>query len=153
MQNILVIEDQPDICLLVQTALEENDAFRVSCASTGNDALPQLDVAPPDLVILDILMPGMHGLEFAAHACARGVPLVLMTGEPTMATMLRKLACPYLEKPFGLEQLSAAVRAAIDEVDENTRTIRAALDRLLASADASPELLQRVQAIMEQTQG
>lgn len=153
MQHILVIEDQADIGSLVQTALEENDAFRVSCASTGDDALPQLDAAPPDLVILDILMPGMHGLELAAHACARGIPLVLMTGEPTMVTMLQNLACPHLQKPFGLEQLSAAVRTALDDADENTRAIRAVLERLLASADANAELLQRVRAIMEQAHG
>ncbi len=153
MQHILVVDDEPDICALLQTALEENGAFRVSCASTGNDALPGFDAAPPDLIILDVLMPGMHGLELAAHACARGIPLVLMTGEPTIITTLQKVACPHLEKPFGLEQLSAAVRAAIADADENTRAIRAALERLLASGAASAELLQRVRAIIEQAQG
>lgn len=153
MQHILVIENQPEICALVKAALEEKGAFQVRCAMTGDDALPEFDTAPPDLVIIDILMPGIHGLELAAHACVRGIPLVLMTGEPSMAIMLRSAACPHLEKPFGLEPLWAAVRAAIDEPGTTIRVIWEALERMLAGTETSAELRERVRAIMEQAQG
>ena len=109
MPHVLVIDDQPAIRSIVQTALEEDGAFRVSGASTGDDALARFDSDAPDLIVLDLVMPGMHGLELAAHACARGIPVVLMTGEPAMTATLEGLACRHLHEPFRMEQLLAEV--------------------------------------------
>jgi len=152
MSYVLVIDDQPAIRGIVQTALEEDGAFRVSAASTGDDALARFDGDTPDLIVLDLVMPGMHGLELAAHACARGIPVVLMTGEPGMTATLEGLACPHLHKPFRMEQLLDEVRAARADAAANTRSVRLALHRLLAGGDASDAMLQRVRAILEQAQ-
>jgi two-component system, OmpR family, response regulator MtrA len=150
MSYVLVIDDQPAIRSVVQTALEEDCAFRVNVASTGDDALAGFDSDTPDLIVLDLVMPGMHGLELAAHACARGIAVVLMTGEPSMAATLEGLACPHLHKPFRMEQLLAEVRAARAESAANIRAVRLALQRLLAGGDASDAMLQRVRAILAQ---
>jgi DNA-binding response OmpR family regulator len=150
MSYVLVIDDQPAIRTVVQTALEEDGAFRVSGASTGDDALARFDSDVPDLIVLDLVMPGMHGLELAAHACARGIPVVLMTGEPTMTVMLESLACPHLHKPFRMEQLLAEARAALEDSAANRHVVRMALHRLLAGGDVSDALRQRVRAILEQ---
>jgi len=152
MSYVLVIDDQPAIRSVVQTALEEDGAFRVSGASTADDALARFDSDPPDLIVLDLVMPGMHGLELAAHACARGIPVVLMTGEPAMTATLESLACPHLQKPFRMEQLLAEARAAIEDAAANLRAVRLALDRLLAGGVAGDALLQRVRAILEQAE-
>jgi DNA-binding response OmpR family regulator len=152
MPYILVIDDQPAIRTVVQTALEEEGAFRVSLASTGGDALARFDSDTPDLIVLDLVMPGMHGLEIAAHASARGIPVVLMTGEPAMTAVLEGSGCPHLQKPFRMEQLLAEVRAALDDAPGNRRAVRLALQRLLAGGEVSDALLQRVRAIMEQAQ-
>jgi DNA-binding NtrC family response regulator len=152
MSYVLVIDDQPAIRSVIQTALEEDGAFRVSGASTGDDALTRLDSDVPDLIVLDLVMPGMHGLELAAHACARRIPVVLMTGEPTMTATLESLGCPHLHKPFRMEQLLAGARDALDDADANLRVVREALHRLLADGDASDALLQRVRAILEQAE-
>ena len=152
MSYVLVIDDQPAIRSVVQTALEEDGAFRVSGASTADDALARFDSDPPDLIVLDLVMPGMHGLELAAHACARGIPVVLMTGEPAMTATLESLACPHLQKPFRMEQLLAEARAAIEDAAANLRAVRLALDRLLAGGVAGDPLLQRVRAILEQAE-
>ncbi|HEX9489413.1 MAG TPA: response regulator [Stellaceae bacterium] len=153
MSYVLVIDDQPAIRSIVQTALEEEGGFRVSGASTGDDALARFDSDAPDLIVLDLVMPGMHGLELAAHACARGIPVVLMTGEPGMLATLEGLACPHLHKPFRMEHLLVEVRAAREDAAANTRSVRLALQRLLAGGDASDALLQRVRAILEQAPG
>lgn len=150
MSYVLVIDDQPAIRTVVQAALEEDGAFRVSVASTGDDALARFDSDAPDLIVLDLVMPGMHGLELAAHACARGIPVVLMTGEPAMTATLEGLACPHLQKPFRMEQLLAEVRAALEDAGANRRAVRLALRRLLAGGEVSDQLLQRVRAIVEQ---
>jgi DNA-binding NtrC family response regulator len=152
MSYVLVIDDQPAVCSVVQTALEDEGAFRVSLASTGDEALARFDSDTPDLIVLDLVMPGMHGLELAAHASARGIPVVLMTGEPTMTATLESLACPHLQKPFRMEQLLAEARAAIEDAVANRRAVRQALDRLLAGGDAGDALLQRVRAILEQAE-
>ena len=152
MSYVLVIDDQPAIRSVVQTALEEDGAFRVSGASTADDALARFDSDPPDLIVLDLVMPGMHGLELAAHACARGIPVVLMTGEPAMTATLESLACPHLQKPFRMEQLLAEARAAIEDAVTNRRAVLEALHRLLAGGDAGDVLLQRVRAILEQAE-
>lgn len=153
MSYILVIDDQPAIRTVVQTALEEDGAYRVSGAQTGDDALARFESDAPDLVVLDLVMPGTHGLEVAAHAWARGIPVVLMTGEPAMTAMLEALACPHLHKPFRMEQLLAEVRGALDDAVANRRDVRLALQRLLAGdGEAGDALLQRVRAILEQAQ-
>jgi len=152
MSHVLVIDDQPPIRNVVETALEEDGAYRVSGVPTGDEALACFDADAPDLIVLDLVMPGMHGLEVAAHACARGIPVVLMTGEPAMAATLERLACPHLHKPFRMEQLLAEVRSALEDAAASTRLVRGALERLLVSATASDALLQRVRWILEQAQ-
>ena len=163
MSYVLVIDDQPAIRTVVQTALEEDGAFRVSGASTGDDALARFDTDAPDLIVLDLVMPGMHGLELAAHACARGIPVVLMTGEPTMTATLENLACPHLHKPFRMEHLLAEARAAegVDRgaarIDQNRDGVGpprrgggdeselvAQLARVLDDADDSPAMTRRI---------
>lgn len=152
MSYVLVIDDQPAIRAVIQTALEEEGAFRVGGAPTGDDALARFDSDTPDLVVVDLVMPGMHGLELAAHACARGMPVVLMTGEPAMTAMLEGMACPHLQKPFRMEQLLAEVRGALEDTAANQRAVRLALQQLLADGVAGDPLLQRVRAILEQAQ-
>jgi two-component system, OmpR family, response regulator MprA len=153
MSYVLVIDDQPAIRGIVQTALEEDGTFQASGVSTGEEALARFDSAAPDLIVLDLVMPGMHGLELAAHASARGIPVVLMTGEPSMSATLEGLACPHLHKPFRMDQLLAEARAACAGPAANISAVRLALQRLLASGDASDAMLQRVRAILAQARG
>jgi hypothetical protein len=76
-----------------------------------------------------------------------------MTGEPAMTATLEQLACPHLRKPFRMEQLLAEVCSALEDAAASTRSLRLALERLLAGADASDALLQRVREILEQARG
>lgn len=149
MSYVLVIDDHPDIRTLVQAALADVGAHRVTCAATGDEALPILDRDPPDVVVLDVVMPGISGIELAAHLMKRAIPVVLMSGEPTTLATLSALAGPHLQKPFRLEQLHAEIRAATEDVEGNLRAVRSLLDRLLASGDAPADLAQRLREIIE----
>jgi CheY-like chemotaxis protein len=60
--RILVVDDAPDNVLLVQTILEE-EGYEISTAENGFSALSQIDKSAPDLVLLDVMMPGMDGYE------------------------------------------------------------------------------------------
>ncbi len=121
MQHVLVVDDVPAICLMVQAVFEKAGAFRVSAAHNGQQALPLIDADPPDLLITDIVMPGMPGTELAAHADRRGIPLILMTGEPNVLRRLGPLPWPLLLKPFRSEQLLAQARAAMAAANGNGR--------------------------------
>ena len=62
MKRILVVDDEKHICELYKMELED-EGYLVTLAHSGKDALKQVDGAPPDLIVLDIQMPGMDGIE------------------------------------------------------------------------------------------
>ncbi|HKW52627.1 MAG TPA: response regulator [Stellaceae bacterium] len=130
MQHILVVDDRPDICAVVQMALEESGPYRVSAATEVLQALAFLDQDPPDLLILDAVMPGRHGFRLASDAAGRGIPVMLMTGEPAMNGLLDEVGWSHLRKPFHLPQLLAETRRALQQVEENLRMVRGSLDKL-----------------------
>ena len=130
MRHILVVDDQPDIRALVQMGLEDLGRYRVTAAAAGDQAVPLLHSDRPDLVVLDAVLPGMSGIELAAHAIRRDIPVLVMTGEAVMDERLERVGWPHLRKPFSIKQLLMEVQATIAQAGENTRIIRASLDRL-----------------------
>ncbi len=110
-QTILIVEDDEDLRRLFRTALTLA-GFDVVEAGDGMEALRWIDHSPPDLVILDLLLPRISGLvvqqEIAAHAVTRNIPIVVITGSTITATDLQ-VAC-FLRKPVSPDQLVDAVR-------------------------------------------
>jgi DNA-binding response OmpR family regulator len=151
-QHILVIDDQPDICAIVQLGLEELGHYRVSVARTGDQALPLLDGDRPDLVLLDALLPGMTGIQFAARAVSREIPVLIMTGEGEMETRLDSVGWPYLRKPFHLDALILEVRAAMTQAQANMRTIRQSLERLFRTTGDIREAIERIVELRKRLQ-
>lgn len=130
MRHVLVVDDRPDICAILQRALEESGTYRVSSASEVREALSFLDRDPPDLLILDAVMPGRHGFRLASDAADRGIPIMMMTGEPVMGDMLDELGWSHLRKPFHLRQLLAETRRTLLEAQENLCMVRASLRKM-----------------------
>jgi DNA-binding response OmpR family regulator len=124
MQHILVIDDDTSVRRAVKTLLE-HEGFDVTAAEDGRAGVEALQGATFDLVIVDIFMPGMDGLETitALHKFAPGVPIIAMSGfmfrdssapAPDFLAMATKLgaACS-LHKPFRPRELVAAVQACL----------------------------------------
>lgn len=130
MPHVLVVDDYPGICPVVQMALEALGDFRVSSALTADEALPILDRDRPDLIILDAVMPGMRSIDLAADAAARAIPLILMTGEEVASEGLTGVGWRHLDKPFRLDTLLAEVRATLAAVEQNLAMVRNSLGRL-----------------------
>lgn len=149
MRHVLVVDHQPELRALVQHALERSGEYRVSCAGTGEQALPLLDRDRPSLVVLDILLPGMPGIELAAHATQRGIPVILTTDEAGIDERLSRLGWPYLTKPFRLELLLDECRATIAETQENLSVVRRALQRLLATTGSVVDLVTTLHALRQ----
>jgi DNA-binding response OmpR family regulator len=115
-QTILVVDDEPEIVRLVRAYLEEA-GFRVVIASDGQEALYVARHEKPDLVVLDVLMPRMDGLEFTRHIRReRDVPIIMLTAraeETDRIVGLELGADDYVTKPFSPREVVARVRAVL----------------------------------------
>jgi two-component system alkaline phosphatase synthesis response regulator PhoP len=116
-KKILVVEDEPDIRKLVNYNLSQ-EHFQILEAEEGEKALKIVQRDKPDLVILDLMLPGLSGLEFCKILRDRtetaGVPILMLTakaGEADRVVGLEMGADDYLTKPFSPRELVARVKA------------------------------------------
>jgi two-component system phosphate regulon response regulator PhoB len=117
--KILVVEDEPDLLDLVVYNLKK-EGFKPIRAETGEKALELAREARPDLILLDLMMPGLDGLEVCrrlrAHDATSGIPIVMVTAraeESDAVVGLSVGADDYVKKPFGVRELVARVRAVL----------------------------------------
>ncbi len=115
-KHILVVDDEPGIQDFIRRNLELR-AFKVSLAGNGMDALLQFDQSSFVLVILDIMMPNMNGLEVCRRIRQKStVPIIILTAlgeEADKIAALDQGADDYLTKPFDVGELMARVRAVL----------------------------------------
>jgi len=120
MQTILVVEDEREIARMVQAYLIR-EGYRVEVAFTGDDGWRLFQSLKPDLVILDLMLPGVHGLELARRVRQEGnVPIIMLTARAEEADRVAGLemgADDYVTKPFSLRELAARVRAVLRRVE------------------------------------
>ena len=116
---VLVVEDEPDIVELVSFHLKR-DGFRVVSASDGEEALSVVRSALPDIILLDLMLPGLDGLEVCRRLRAEqrtaSVPVIMLTSRSEDADVVAGLeigAADYITKPFSPRVLVARVRAVL----------------------------------------
>jgi len=116
-EQILIVDDEEDIQELVRYNLER-DGYRVRCVGSGEEALNQAFSKPPDMVILDLMLPNLDGLEtcrtLRAHRKTATIPIIMLTakGEETdIVAGLELGADDYIVKPFSPRVLTARVRS------------------------------------------
>lgn len=115
--RILVIEDEPGIRMAVKDELEF-EGFDVELADDGPSGLAAILRAPPDLVVLDLMLPGRNGFQICEEVRAQGLqtPILVLTARSLEADKIRGLgvgADDYLTKPFSLGELVARIRAIL----------------------------------------
>jgi two-component system KDP operon response regulator KdpE len=114
--NILVVDDEPQITRVLKTTLS-SQGYGVRTASDGDDAVQVMKEWPPDLVITDLRMPNMGGLELCRYVRARSrVPVIVLSVKGEERIKVEALdagADDYVTKPFGVHELLARVRAAL----------------------------------------
>jgi two-component system OmpR family response regulator len=115
--RVLVVEDELRMAALLKRGLQE-DGYAVDVASSGPDAVWQATEFTYDAVLLDLMLPGMDGVEVCRRlrAAARWVPVLMLTARDAVEDRVRGLdagADDYLAKPFSFAELSARVRALI----------------------------------------
>jgi DNA-binding response OmpR family regulator len=113
-ETILVVEDDPNIAALVRTYLER-DGFATIWVRDGEAALAELPRHPIRLVVLDVGLPGMDGLEVCRRIDGR-IPIVMLTARDELADRVAGLelgADDYLAKPFSPRELTARIKAVL----------------------------------------
>jgi two-component system response regulator MprA len=112
-----VVDDEPAVRDALKRALA-GEGYQVDLASDGNEALDRLGQVSPDLIVLDILMPGIDGLEVCRllRRIGNRTPVLMLTARDAVEDRVEGLdagADDYLVKPFALEELLARVRALL----------------------------------------
>jgi two-component system OmpR family response regulator len=115
--RLLVVDDEPDIRELLAASLRFS-GFEVVTAGNGWEALDAVSGERPDLVVLDVMMPGLDGLGVVRRLreAGNGVPIVLLTARDATEDRVRGLTVgsdDYVTKPFSLEEVVARVRAVL----------------------------------------
>jgi two-component system response regulator MprA len=115
-RRILVVDDDPMVATTVQRVLRP-EGYDIDVALTGTAALDQARAHPPDLVVLDVMMPGTDGFEVCRQLRAEAsIPILLLTARGGTADRVHGLdvgADDYLVKPFAYAELLARVRALL----------------------------------------
>src|SRR5256885_4791123 len=123
-RSILVVEDEEAIAEAVRIRLA-SEGFEVRVAGDGPDALRLAGEERPDLVVLDLMLPGMDGLEVCRELQRESwVPVLMLTARADEADKVAGLAVgadDYLTKPFSLRELAARVRAIIRRMERIRR--------------------------------
>jgi phosphate transport system regulatory protein PhoU len=120
MKRVLVIEDDPDIGLSVKYNLERDGDFEATVVRDGVEGIKETTRQPPDLILLDLNLPGLDGLEVCRRirgdAATASIPIIMLTARVDESDTIRGLelgADDYVTKPFSVKELVARVRAVI----------------------------------------
>ena len=112
--KILIVDDEPQIRRVLRTTLT-SQGYTVAEARTGDEALEQIRNERPDLILLDVNMPGISGLETCREIrSSSDIPIIMLTVRGTEKDKVQALdagADDYVTKPFGSEELMARIRA------------------------------------------
>ena len=119
MASILIVEDDPDISDLIAHYLQRA-GHEVMRLTSGSEVMPRVRTAPPDLVILDLMLPGMDGLlvcqAMRANTATAAIPIIMLTARGDEADRIAGLelgADDYVTKPFSAKELVARVAARL----------------------------------------
>jgi len=160
MARVLVVDDEPGVQESLRMLLK--DACEVATAGHVEAALQAIAAAPPDLILLDLVMPGRSGLDLLAELAERGVrtPVIVLTATKTVATAVEAMklgAADYVTKPFEVDALRIKVQRLLEQCalaaeverlrDEVSR--RTQLGGLIGRSDRMQEVFRAIERVAQ----
>jgi two-component system response regulator AtoC len=138
--RVLVIDDDPGVRDYME-ALVSRQGYEVSAAADGEEALRNLETTQPDLITLDVVLPGMDGLQTLEKLKQRlpDVPVVMLSGHGqarNIVEAMRRGASDFLRKPFEVEELELAFQKALEK-----RALKQEVERLRGRARSETDLM------------
>ena len=125
--RVLIVEDEPDIARLMKHALERSGDMDIEIVATGASALKSVMEQPPSLILLDLNLPFIDGLEVCrllrSRASSAAIPIIMVTARTSETDRVAGLelgADDYVSKPFSLRELVARVRAVLRRPAQTT---------------------------------
>jgi CheY-like chemotaxis protein len=120
-RRVLIVEDEDAIREVIRDVLEDR-GFRVTSARNGAEALSVLDALRPDVLVLDLLMPVMHGWDFmesyVEKTDGQAIPIVVVSVNPALPRSFNRFGVrQVVAKPFDIDLLIDAVEQAVPSVD------------------------------------
>ena len=141
-QQVLVVEDDFKTANIVRAYLEK-DGYRVATVHDGREGLAAARDNPPDLIVLDLLLPGLSGIDVCRTLRSEStVPIIMLTALSTVPDRLNGLglgADDYVTKPFSPRELVARVRAVLRRADERNGGLES---EILSYGEVSLDLAQ-----------
>jgi phosphate regulon transcriptional regulator PhoB len=135
-KKILVVDDEPDLVELVSYNLKK-EGFKISSTASGEDALDKLRKGDYNLLILDLMLPGIQGVELCrmirSNPKTETIPIIMLTAKGELTDKIRGLetgADDYMTKPFSPKELVARVKAVFRRMGE-----RAAKEKIIRVGD------------------
>jgi two-component system, NtrC family, response regulator AtoC len=156
-EKILIVDDEANMLALCESVLGK-EGYVVVCAASAEEALKRLDADNIDLLIADLRLPGMDGMELVQHVKVQqpGLPYLLLTGHGTIQSAVAAMkdgAADYLTKPVDVEELKVVVKKAL-EVHRLTQEVQH-LRLQVASDQEFPEIIgqsKAIRAVLRQVQ-
>jgi diguanylate cyclase (GGDEF)-like protein len=152
MSKILVVDDEPFIVEMIEENLN-GEGYEIVKAYTGEEALQMVEQAEPDLVILDLMLPGMDGYEVCRQlqrdSRFNHIPVIMLTAKSAIADRVSgydKGADDYITKPFDPDELLIRVRAQLRHLDGTENNVltglpgSSAVEAMLSERTENPEL-------------
>jgi two-component system nitrogen regulation response regulator GlnG len=158
MSQILIVDDEESICWTLNRLLT-SEGHKVGVAASAEEAFAAVAERRPDVIILDVRLPGMDGLTAMSELqrATSGAPIVIITAFGNLATAIAAVkngAFDYLTKPFDLDQVSAVVRRALASF-ARSNDVRAIIsetsndDELIGSSPAMQEVFKRIALVAD----
>ncbi len=147
-QNVLVVEDDADIANLVRLHLEK-EGFRTTHAPDGREAIERFDNGQFELVLLDLMLPHVDGMEVCRHIrnSERYVPVMMLTAKGEEAHKVAGLeigADDYITKPFSIAELVARVKALSRRVERLSALDEDSEEKVLTYGDLQVDIAKRI---------
>jgi len=154
MARVLVVDDEPTLVDTIRYNLRR-DGYEVHVASEGNEALKLARATSPDLVVLDLMLPGLDGLEVCRQLRREStVPILMLTAKDDEVDKIVGLevgADDYMTKPFSMRELMARVRAMLRRSRMTQQAAEADGEQTVRSGDLEADPLQRRVILREQS--
>ena len=151
--SILIVDDEEAIRTSLRSILED-EGYEVTVASNGNEALKLYTTDPPDLMMLDIWMPELDGLETLRRVkeFVPGAQVMMMSGHGSIETAVKAIklgAYDYIEKPLSLENVTLRVKHALEQyrLEQENRSLKTKVQRKFELVGQSPVMQQLRQLI------
>jgi len=131
--TILAVDDIPDNLFILESILSDVDNYHIDSLTDGEAALSYVSSSPPDLILLDVMMPGLDGYEVTRHIRQNYqlpyIPILLVTAhdQSSLSEGLDSGADDFIRKPFDIDELMARVRSLVrlkQSIDEQAEMIR-----------------------------